>query len=768
MNLETMLKALGDAHGDRKKLTLATLDLALSAVDPALRRAFETAAIPHWFDVEILRRLLDVQPEQAEATYAALGRMATVEPYPARSGHNVHETARRELRERMATNEPDRFRRLSAAAAGLFSSATPSDRIERAFHMLFAAPQDGREHVRALVDQWKSEGESELLQAFGVALSEAEATTYLPSETRARVMLAILEIKGSAVRIEDRISRARECVARCRNEDDLFGEAEAHNVVGAAHMDAGATDDALDEYRSALALLKNLTSGELPRTEWLRELASTQCNVGDALQEQGALDEALKYFQNSHTVRSRLIQLQPANALWRRDLGVSHNRIGLLFVEAEELTQALEHFETYKSITQQLVIENPENTDWRRELGVAHSNVGDALIRAGRPEEALREFEASLAVAGALLERDPDDPDRRRDLAYAQRSVGDVLRDQGRLTEALARYEQARQLTDQLVSLDENNWNWKRHLAVVSSAIGDVLERNGNWEEAVSHFAKVRDLFQELEVREPDNNKSQRELLAAYQRLGRLHEASGNDDAALSCQEHVAALVDGLLKTQPSDMDLRREKSIAHFRLSGLFKRLGNLTEALKHIDIDRRIATDLAELDPANLSRQYDLALSHSRAAEIHEELDNLSEARAAYEACLEVLNRLLPQQSSDEHFVNAALETLYQLSNVLMKSGQSVESEDAFNRARTLIDAFASSTPDSPAAKRMRAAWHYNRARFLQAVGRRQEALEELEADLAISEDLVRNWPDNEAHQHGLASTRQAIEELLRDPLT
>src|SRR5918999_3226014 len=97
MDFEQAIRILKEAQGDTAQLGLASVDLLLvghpDEEREKVRTALEVAAMPHWFDEEILAALLDPPlAADAEALAARLRRLPVVEPFPARGpgAANVH------------------------------------------------------------------------------------------------------------------------------------------------------------------------------------------------------------------------------------------------------------------------------------------------------------------------------------------------------------------------------------------------------------------------------------------------------------------------------------------------------------------------------------------------------------------------------------------------------------------------------------------------------------------------------------------------------
>jgi tetratricopeptide (TPR) repeat protein len=158
----------------------------------------------------------------------------------------------------------------------------------------------------------------------------------------------------------------------------------------AAHNSAIALDEAVAQYRQAIALdPKNI----IPRV-----------SLANALLSQGKLDEAIVESQDA-------IALDPRNAAARVSLG---NALELQLKPAAAILEYLD-----------AIALDPRDA-------AAHTSLGNALQSQGKFDEAIAEYRKAIAL-------DPRD-------AAAHTSLGNALQSQGKLDEAIAEYREAVQL----------------------------------------------------------------------------------------------------------------------------------------------------------------------------------------------------------------------------------------------------------------------------------------------------------------------------------
>jgi len=109
MTIDDILASLRQAKGDPQLLALATVDSVLATHRPELRAALEAAAIPHWFNHQILGSLLRLGDSEVAASFETLTSLPFVEQYGDGVNFNVHEATRLAIGRRLESQEPERL-----------------------------------------------------------------------------------------------------------------------------------------------------------------------------------------------------------------------------------------------------------------------------------------------------------------------------------------------------------------------------------------------------------------------------------------------------------------------------------------------------------------------------------------------------------------------------------------------------------------------------------------------------------------------------------
>jgi len=114
-----------------------SLNFVLGQLAPKIREAVFAAAVPHWFDFELLSTLVSQTNTLTKKDFKRLISLSFVERFPDR-GYNIHESTRSLILKRLSTHVPELLRQYSREAAKYFHSARKlgdSWLIEEVYHL---------------------------------------------------------------------------------------------------------------------------------------------------------------------------------------------------------------------------------------------------------------------------------------------------------------------------------------------------------------------------------------------------------------------------------------------------------------------------------------------------------------------------------------------------------------------------------------------------------------------------------------------------------
>jgi tetratricopeptide (TPR) repeat protein len=139
--------------------------------------------------------------------------------------------------------------------------------------------------------------------------------------------------------------------------------ARAHNNFGMALADGRQFDQAIEEFRAALAIEPDYDDASY-------NLGLAYYDLGNALTGRGQLDQAAIQYQNA-------LALDPNRA-------EAHNNLGILLARAGRVDEAIEHFRKGVAI-------KPDNAE-------IHYDLGRALAMRGQIDQAIAQFEKALEL----------------------------------------------------------------------------------------------------------------------------------------------------------------------------------------------------------------------------------------------------------------------------------------------------------------------------------------------------------------------------------
>jgi cellulose synthase/poly-beta-1,6-N-acetylglucosamine synthase-like glycosyltransferase len=157
MTNDNFLHQLQLATSEEARTWLITQRL-LASLPAELAKMAWAAAIPHWFNADILAALHPELAPQAKDLYTQLQSLPFVEPFE-RHGHNIHELVRQLILAHLWKDHHEEFVAISQRAADYFSkiihqSADPQTHIERIYHLLIADPEAGADALRDQGWRW--------------------------------------------------------------------------------------------------------------------------------------------------------------------------------------------------------------------------------------------------------------------------------------------------------------------------------------------------------------------------------------------------------------------------------------------------------------------------------------------------------------------------------------------------------------------------------------------------------------------------------------
>jgi RNA polymerase sigma-70 factor, ECF subfamily len=535
MDIDVAISKLKSGQGNVDELTLATLDIIFERT-PDMQVVIEAAAVPHWFDVSILSRLLDIDTCGANMQFERLLALPVVEAFPARKGCNVHEATRLALRKRLHRDDPQRFQLLAQRAFSCFGDDDNVSKVEAIYHGLNGSPDTGAVELRELWRRWTDEGRHEWLHSLYLVIVELLSGGQLAPAPRARALLCQSASPHGRMRLTDAESCAREAATILTALEREQDEVDARTQLGEILLRKGESNEALAQYDRCSAILKRTPESE----EQQYHLWLTFCLIGRALRVQDRSAEALENHELALAIACRHLEQKPGDIVWRQRLSTAHDDIGLVLHMQSKLPDAVAAYESSRRILEELVQSDSENSSWQCSLARCHRQVGAVLLVQRKPPEALAAYRQGRTVIRKLLERDGDNPEWSYEESVLCNGTAEALQAQGDLDAALMEYEAALRIQCRLSEGDSGNTVWQWALARTHGYIASVLSRLEKHSAALAAATTSRDILVQLTKIDPANARWRLDRFEAHRAVGDLLQVEGR--TARAVQEFDASV----------------------------------------------------------------------------------------------------------------------------------------------------------------------------------------------------------------------------------
>jgi tetratricopeptide (TPR) repeat protein len=451
----------------------AAVDLLLGQMHTDQARCLRLCAIPHEFDVSILRALApELSEEQAREYCEAFSKLSLV----AKHGESlaIHEESRRYLFDQWLEAEREtEFRDASARLSEYFAALSErlktettterSDAVEqvlrkRMFHLVGASRAEGLAEFERLCRQRRQEmrfGQCEtlirLIHEYDRALNSFE-----------KAVVAYHEGKLAADRRQ--WHTAEELYTRVLDTPGVPAQMQVKTLcrLGIVEDDRRRWDAAIDRFQKALEVAD-------ARPDCRQQIVHLHVNLGSAYRDSNRLPDAEKFLKKGIALAQESQDLSSA--------ADGYNAFGTLYLKLNDIGSAIEAFETSLKYLQQL------GDKFR--CAQVYNNLGNARFNRQEWAESEELFRQSLEI-----KREAGD---NAGQALTLRNLARVYRAQQRMHDAIAALEQAAVLSGE-VRDDYNAAQAKRDLARVHrSMINDDLA-NRAFDEATALFERCHDI----------------------------------------------------------------------------------------------------------------------------------------------------------------------------------------------------------------------------------------------------------------------------------
>ena len=436
----------------------------------------------------------------------------------------------------------------------------------------------------------------DIVDRFGVRLAEQLAQVPGTESVRAELL-------------QDTLRYYQAFTEYAASDPDLQADlALTHFKTGKIHEQIGNREQALAEYRMALAGFQQFGEGTVAGRDCRAEMALCHNDMGLLYGTAGKVNEARTALNTALNLQQELLDQAPRDVKALNDKALTLGNLGLIEHRAGNTAGAEEHFLAAARIQEQLAHDDPRQLDYQSALAVTFNNLSFvyAGVDVARAEEACRK---ALAIQERLTAAQPASVEYLSDLGLSYNNLGMLQNDRGHGAEAIQAYHQAVEIRRRLLRKAPLLVRFRSDLAVSCNNLGQVYSDLGNQQEALEPLGEAIELFQQLVADYPEElnlrsclGGAQNNLAMAHQRLGNLEEAVKASRAAI---EHQRFAFD-------------HASSVARFRqfLSNHYGNLGDLLRQQGRLQEAVEVALARRELWPDDPERLFAVAVELANTA--------------------------------------------------------------------------------------------------------------------------------------------------------
>jgi tetratricopeptide (TPR) repeat protein len=351
------------------------LQFSLESLDSGLRDAVRAAAIPHWFDVELLAALLDKSKTETLPIFEQLLSLSIVEPFQGR-GYNIHERTRSLLLKLLWQNDRDYYIKLSQRVANYCYGQDKLDtgwRIETIYHLLIANPNKGVEELQTTGWEWHNPP--------NFAFDKVEAMVkvvqglLIYNRLNAHGKASLLFWEGLLDSDYSRYESAKSKLLQIENNyDDPYLTTEVYLALGKVHIALSEYEDARKQYDAAILLCQQINN-QLGEANGLAGLGDVHLNLSEYGAARTLYETALRLYRQFNS------RLGEVNCL---------SRLGEIHLALNEYELARKQFDAAVPLYQKI----------NDQLGEANciSGQGDVHLALNELDPALKRYKTALNI----------------------------------------------------------------------------------------------------------------------------------------------------------------------------------------------------------------------------------------------------------------------------------------------------------------------------------------------------------------------------------
>lgn len=352
----------------------------------------------------------------------------------------------------------------------------------------------------------------------------------------------------------------------------------SNNAIGAAYLDMGKSQLALDYFQKAMDIGNGESTREL--------LGASMVNLGTAYANIGNPKMAIQYFE-------RYLEIARADAHSYGE-GTVLGHLGLIYADYGDMQKSINYYNQS--------IEIATRIGDKHGAAISLNNLGTAYRRIGNVPKAIECFKQCLQLHQEL--------GNQRGLAAALDNLGSAHRDLGDINQSIKFHEQALEISRSIGD--------RRVEGNILGNIGAAYYEKGDWETSIKYSENSRSICHEI-----NNKLGESNMLG---NLGLAYSALGNPMKA------IEFLKSQLIITR--EIKYRNGEGNALGGLGNAHMQLENIETAIDYYQQQLAVDRDIQDI------RGEGIVLGNLGSA--YSELGKLSNARESYRKSLEIAQKI------------------------------------------------------------------------------------------------------------------------------
>jgi serine/threonine protein kinase/Tfp pilus assembly protein PilF len=258
-------------------------------------------------------------------------------------------------------------------------------------------------------------------------------------EARIGEVDAAIDSLEDAVKIQSRLLTDKLETKSVSTDDIAADLATTYSNLGLVLKQAGRNDEAIKNFREAIALGEELKAKSPKDAAVLHGLAASYNNLAFLLAGPAAEVAA----ETSIRIQRELVASDPINRLYQGDLARMYNTLGFYLARREEWSKAELCYRDAIKLQEHLVRESPLAASYRRDLAISYNNQGMVESRDNRLAAAESSFRQALEQQRLLLAVEPNDAPTLSNMGGVYNNLGLLFERHKRISDAETAYQRA-------------------------------------------------------------------------------------------------------------------------------------------------------------------------------------------------------------------------------------------------------------------------------------------------------------------------------------